>query len=643
MPAPPEPVALDAAFPPSRGGVRRLARHLSALGKAGAVWLFAVAAAAGVETLVAAQTRAAPGPGQGLLAQHSPVALAMGVAAVAALVALFWAVTNRLLATCLGVGALLAVVAQAHVRKMQVLGKPLMPWDLLNWRQIAVLLGSLASVGDWLGLVAVALALALVGLVLVSRRPRWRLRPLARVALAVVAATWLAVLVGSRAPALEAGFKTLGVVNALWDQPANVRRNGLLLSVLMNARSMLVTRRGYSREAVLSAMQPYRRRAASPTGSAGEAPDVIVVMGEATWDPTVLPGVEFSRDPMPTLRRLAAQQHAGSLLSPVFGGGTANAEFEVLTGIPTAMLPDGTYPYQHYLERPLRALPWVMREHGYRAVAVHAFHRWYWSRHHAYPLLGFEEFVSLEQMEPVPREGPYPSDEPMVDHVLAQLERGRGQPTFVLAIGMVTHQPYDYPRSPTPEVTVRGAALSERSVHLLENYASALHRADRALARLLQALEKRERPTLLVFFGDHLPTLGVEKRIYRETGFVSGAEPSLEERVRMARTALCSWSNYPVPDWPAELGMSFLGPQILRAAGIEPEGYFAFVDDLSHEAPVILRDAVKAGGQWYGGLDDPALPQAVRSRIDLQHLLGYDRLLGSAYGMQPVGHALAGR
>lgn len=608
----------------------------STFGRTLIVLLLAALFALGAEALVLAQSN----DGLAGLAHCNRFALGLAASAVAALLGLGWALCNRLLPAALAVAALLGLLAQAHVQKVQVLAKPLVPWDLLEWRQIAALLQSVASGHARLFALVLAglLGLGAGALFLLTRRARWPIHPATRLATAALCACYLFALVGWRSPQLRPLFERWEVVNVLWDNNANVRGNGLLLTLLLNVRSLAVSQPGYSKEAVAAALAPYAEPAA-PEKQPALRPDVVLYMGEAFWDPTLL-GVHFSRDPIPALRELWASSGARTLLSPAYGGGTANVEFEILTGIPLALLPEDSFPYQHYVTRPLESLPSLFRDRGYRTLAVHPFHSWYWARNVVYPLLGFERFIALEQMEPVPREGPYPSDEPLVDRLLQELDAADGQPTFALAISMVSHCPYLYERKPEPEVKVLDA-LAPETVHELENYASALFRADRALGRLVEALKTRSRPTLLVAFGDHLPALGKKRATYRETGFLPEGELTAlagEDAARQARVPLALWSNFPFEPPPAELGMPFLGPYVLRAAGIEPTGYFALLGDLSTRVTAVQSNLVRAGQRWYLGPKDPSLPAATRKEVDRLFLLGYDRLLGSGYGQQqPTG------
>lgn len=599
------------------------------------VLLLAGVLVAGTESLVAVQSRG------GLVGfdEIRYFSLFLATLLVAAMLGLGWALTNRLLPSVLLLLALLIVISQAHERKNAILAKALTPWDFFAARQILALFptvtpGSMAVLVLVLGSV---LILASCALFLLTCRPRWPLPLRARLLVAAICAWFMHALADWKSSPFQPLMKRMNVVNVLWDNHQNVERNGLLLSLVLNTRSIAVYQPGYSRESVLAYLGAHRQigSASAPVQSnqnASTKPDVILYMAEAMWDPTAL-GVRFSRDPIPTFRRLWSDSGQHTLLSPTYGGGTANAEFEILTGIPMAMFPDGSYPYQHYLSRPVESLASHFRDQGYKAVALHPFYSWYWARNSVYPLLGFQKFVSLEQMEPVPRQGPYPSDEPLADKLLQELDDDDPKPLFAFAISVVTHGPYLFELKTEPKIKVLDT-LPANTVKELENYATLLSYADRALGQLVERLKKRDRPTILIVFGDHLPALGKDKSIYRDTGFLDLDSGEPEQQARMARVPVALWTNVPgVPPPARDLGMSFFGAYVLRVSGMRPGGYFGLLDELSIRLPVLQQNLLKVDGRWYRGSRDPALPP--RNQSGCRRYLPARLRSPSRFGFQP--------
>jgi phosphoglycerol transferase MdoB-like AlkP superfamily enzyme len=576
------------------------------------------------------------------LHERNPWSMAISVGVITAVTGLLWTATNRLGVSLALVASGLLFTSSLHIRKLQLIGRPLLPWDFLEWRQVTSLAPTLLpGAGTVLALLAGLLLLALVGVGVraVSRgRPRFPVRGLARGGLAVASLAYLvAITFYSHMPLVPKAFMRFGVMHQVWDQRSNFQINGLPLMMLWNWEGLrLEPGAAYSAQGVRTALG---RDAEAPAAAPAEPVDVIIFMAESLWDPTQL-GVRFSTDPLPFLRGLSATHSSGHLISPAFGGGTANAEFELLTGMSASFVPDGAFPYQHYLLKPVEALPSLFRGAGYHTAAIHPFHAWYWSRDVVYPLLGFDEFQSLADFPAAKLEGPWVSDEEVVDRILQELS-DESRPQFVMAITMSTHGPYSLPLSGAEEVQVLGE-LSPDNKLLLTNYAHKIRQTDRALERLVRKLEARPRKTLLVVFGDHLPMLGPNYSLYRETGFLK--EPWTDaQRERMSEVPVVLWSNFAMPRQQVHLSMGMLAPRILEAAGMKPHGFFSFLTELSRAVPVVRGDLLKTSAGEYLPLSErnatSAAPGSSAEWLRRYRLLTYDRLAGESFSVTPAREA----
>ncbi|NMO22626.1 LTA synthase family protein [Pyxidicoccus fallax] len=564
--------------------------------------------------------------------------MAISVGVITGVTGLLWTATNRLGVALALVASGLAFTSAVHIRKLQLINRPLLPWDFLEWRQVTSLAPTLfPGSGTVLAILGGLLVLsAVVALVRAVRRgrPRFPLPGLARAGLAAASLAYLlAITFFQHLPLVPKAFVRFGVFHQVWDQRSNFQINGLPLMMLWNWEGLRLEPGGaYSAEAVRSALG---RDAEPPAPLPAEPVDVIVFMAESLWDPTQL-GVRFSTDPLPFLRGLSATHSAGHLISPAFGGGTANAEFELLTGMSASFVPDGSFPYQHYVLKPVEALPSLFRSAGYRTAAIHPFHGWYWSRDVVYPLLGFDTFQALVDFADAKLEGPWVSDEAVVDRILQQLSDER-QSQFVMAITMSTHGPYSLPLTGAEEVQVL-SEMSPDNKLLLTNYAHKIRQTDRALERLVRALEKRPRRTLLVVFGDHLPMLGPNYSLYRETGFLK--EPWTDaQRERMSEVPVVLWSNFALPKQDVHVSMGMFAPRILEAAGMKPHGFFAFLTDLARAVPVVKSDVLRSATNGYLPLSErdvaaPA-PGSPAEWLRRYRLLTYDRLVGDSFSVLP--------
>lgn len=546
----------------------------------------------------------------------SPRAVLVNGLLVGLLGASVLALTGRVVFSGAVTGAVLTLLALTHASTLATLGRPLFPWELLLARQAAnlwpyatVKFGVLPMLLGGVGLVLVLAASLRVG-----PRFAWRSRAVLAGAVAAICA-WLL-------PHPGHSLRPLGITNKHWVQLENYRENGLPLAFVLNLPAANVRApRGYSRERVEALLQRYP---ASP--GTGETPDVVVVMSESFFDVTRLPGVRFEADPLPTLHRLQREAASGTLYPPAFGGGTANTEFEVLTGHATRWLPAGSVPYQQYVHRPLPALPRQFAERGYRTSAVHLFRRWFWDRDRVYPQLGFQRFISEDD---VALEGGlfYPADTNLTRAVKAQLEASE-QPQFVFAISVEAHGPFEAHRYPGEALRVEGP-LDDAARGELGTYAEAIGHADRELGALLTFLEQRARPAVVVFFGDHLPSLTYT---LRQTGVLPAPDAlatlDVKRRAFLYEVPLVVWSSrHNEPRALGAFSTDYLGPVVLREAGAPVPPYARFLEATRARFPVVAPLLLaNAAGEWLD--EEPAELQQAR---DDWYLLEYDQLFGEDF------------
>ncbi len=608
-----------------RGGPGTSALHL--LGLWAAVCVLTVAA---YQSVIFAVLDGLPMWSAGL----GPGYFAANVAAVFALTALGHSLLGRWLPAQVLAHGCITILVLAHLGKMLALNRPLYLTDLASAGQVVSLLPSLVRTfpGLLAALAMVVLAIAL-GLVLAFRHPvrKARLRErllagaFATLAIAPLAA-WTHLI--PRGSNLDTTLR-----DQLWGGRDYFVQKGFVLASLLQLSLRTPSPEVYDEASVEAAL---RRAGLAPrAGPAlpGPLPDIVLYLGEAVWDPTVLP-VRFDRDPAPHLRRLLAGPVAGDMRVPVFGGLTPQTELEVLTGLSTDFFPMGTVVFQRYLHQPVPALPAYLRQLGYHTTAVHTNHGWFWDRARVFPLLGFERFVTLRDFDRPPMAGAFVSDVALVDRVVRECEAA--SPCFVFAISMASHGPYD--RLLPADQPVRVVSdLGRAPRTALEGYATTLAHADLALGRLVDRLGSWPRPVVVAGFGDHLPLLGPGFRVYRETGFRS-PRATPEEQERMHTTPVFVWSNRPLPPERLHCRASALGANVLRAAGLPLPLALAFADHVDTVAPTpaavpgklqddwwLLHHDLVFGSQYLAALD-PLLGPAWRRLA----LLSADHELGSA-------------
>ncbi|MBN8728349.1 MAG: LTA synthase family protein [Xanthomonadales bacterium] len=307
-------------------------------------------------------------------------------------------------------------------------------------------------------------------------------------------------------------------------------------------------------------------------------PDIVVVQSESYFDPAIMNGFE-AEGWLPELRRLQRIGAHGNLLVPTYGGGTIRTEFEVLTGLPLAFFPDLQYPYLGLKDFHIPGLPQALRSCGYETLAIHPNFGHFWNRVSVFGRMGFDRFFSGESVvfEGAERRGYYVADHELTRSILNELPDS-GPPRFIFAISMQAHGPYaniplDESRAAARDAIKVPDGVSPKGARVLRNFLVQLADADRELGHLADSLAVRERPTLLIFYGDHLPGLGEGYAL----GFKDG-RPANQQGVPY----LLINSQDPRTAEPVDLPSWMLASRITTAAGVHDDAWFILQQQLLH-------------------------------------------------------------
>lgn len=574
-----------------------------------------------------------------------PVEAGLNVVTILALLLIGWMLLGRL-----RLGAMLAIAVAFFVGlgsaiKGQTLGEPLFPWEIFLAKQVTHLPGlftDAASLTGWEGLSLAILLFACAWSVIKLPRGRAKLRY--RLLPGLLAAVWPYAMVFYSDTPLRNWYQLVP-----WDQPENYRMNGQLVSFASNARLCLIKRPAdYSAPRIMGLAETIRARAdalvATPAGTNGIPaspatqpsplrPNLVVIMSEAFWDPMLLPGVMFSSDPLAALRARSPGGKIQTAVSPSFGGQTSNVEFEFLTGLSLTPLPAGANPYQQYIMHEIPSLASLLGRRGYDAVAIHPYFKWYWNRDRVYPLLGFSRFIGEDDLVEPQRKGTYVTDATLMREVASILDQAKSE-TFIFAVTMQNHWPYLAGAHPDEPLTIQADMLEEEDRDLLLRYSQGARESVAALEWLIADLEKRERPSVLVFFGDHLPVLGNHFGVYRATGFLDPATESLtpEEQYRIRQVPILIHDTRRGAIAVPELSIKFLGPRVFSLLNEPLPPFHNFLNDLSRQWPV-LTGMFQVDG---AGRFNPQRPDEQGEWLREYRLLQYDLLFGGQYGRETL-------
>lgn len=242
-------------------------------------------------------------------------------------------------------------------------------------------------------------------------------------------------------------------------------------------------------------------------------PNIIVVLLESCFDVDEYPALSYNQDPIPYFHELEKNYSTGHLTVPVVGAGTCNTEFEMLTGMSCKFFGPGEYPQKTILKkRDCESTADVIKKLGYGTHVVHNNGGNFYSRANAFSQMGFDTFTSKELLDitdytPL---NTWPTDDILVGATKDALDSTKS-PDYCYTITVGTHG--DYPTEKViknPKIKVKVKGVDQGRQNQWEYYCNMLNNMDRFLKEYTDMLAKRGEPTLLICFGDHLPTMGLQ-------------------------------------------------------------------------------------------------------------------------------------
>ncbi len=241
-------------------------------------------------------------------------------------------------------------------------------------------------------------------------------------------------------------------------------------------------------------------------------PNIIMIQLESFFDPSYLTGYTMSEDPVKNFTSLKKSYASGFLTVPVVGAGTANTEFEILTGMSTDYFGAGEYPYNTVLKDSVtEAIPQILRQYGYTSTAIHNNTGTFYNRDIVFANMGFDRFIPQEYMynlEKTPNN--WAKDAALTDIMMDVLDMSE-TPDFIYTITVQSHGRYPSEEVlEKPSIRVTKKEDPEAAVYDLEYYVNMIHEVDEMVGDLVARLSARKEPTVLVLFGDHLPALGFD-------------------------------------------------------------------------------------------------------------------------------------
>ncbi|WP_163215799.1 LTA synthase family protein [Clostridium thermarum] len=525
---------------------------------------------------------------------------------------------------------ILVAIGYSNSKKISVLGEPLYPIDFYQIRNIKSLF---EMIGGSVSLLHIIGILLLCGtfVYLYKKLPKMKVS----IRLRVITFTLSIFVIYSYLHFSEGFINVLaagaGVEVVLWNQPENYETNGFVFGLLSNLENNVMEEpEAYSEETINQIVEKYKLKANEYNKqrnvlTKGEKPNIIFVMDETFWDPTRLESLSFSEDPIKELYEIMSKHSSGLLLSPEFGGNTANVEFEALTGLSMYNLIPSSIPYQQSLskESAFPSIVSLLEDKGYDTLAIHPYKKVFYSRDSVYSALGFNSFLGETDMKHISRlsENAYVSDQAVVDEVLDKLQN-TDSPMFIHAVTMQNHLPIQAGRHGTNSITITG--LEGELKEELETYSQGIKQSALAMRNLTDALSELTEPTIVVFFGDHLPSFSTS--VYEEAGFTK-ADPHESERLK-SETPLFIYSNFSMEKRALNtMSPAFLGVTLLDMLEQPLSPYYAMLQDIKSRIPGLKLDVMVDSDNNI----KTELTAEEKSLLEEYKLIQYDLLKGKKY------------
>lgn len=360
------------------------------------------------------------------------------------------------------------------------------------------------------------------------------------------------------------------------------RDYGLAYCFIMTSANAGISKpKGYSASEVSSILENKTKRGNDTSleskDDSKDHPNIIVLQMESFTVADDYSNIEVSEDPTPVFKKLYKEYSSGSFEVPACGAGTANTEFEVLTGISAKFFGPGEYPYKGKLrEETLENLAYITKAHGYRTSALHNHRALFYNRNEVYKNLGFDTFTSVEYMNNVSfTPTNWCKDTVLTDEIMEIMTESEER-DFMHVISVEGHGAYPKTqvfKNPYTEVT----AEDEETRWKYEYYLNECHEMDTFIGDLIERIEETGEPTVMLIYGDHIPALDVKEENYKQKDLYT--------------TRYVIWDNIGLKKEDKNIHSYQSGALLLKDAGLSHEGIiFDYQQTNSPKAADYLED-----------------------------------------------------
>ena len=356
--------------------------------------------------------------------------------------------------------------------------------------------------------------------------------------------------------------------------------------------------------------------------------NIIVIMNESFADLDHIAKVKTNTNVLSHWYSITDNVTRGWVQVPVFGAGTAESEYEMLTGNTKQFLALGSTAYEIYSHAQEYNLAWTLKSQGYKTIALHPYYGSNWNRSFVYPKMGFGEFISAENWGEETENIRWCASDSSAYKKIKELidNKQKGEKIFTFLVSFQNHGGYgeDSLCGYEPDVTLN----YDKKYPFAETYLSLIKESDNAFNELIEYYRSKDEPTMIVMFGDHFPSLdeGFYEELYgKELDYLE-----LEETQLMYQTPFMIWTNYERKSCAnLEMSANYLSSYILREAGLKMPLYNQFLLSLQEKINVIGMGAICGSDKkWY---DITELPAQYNDLINDYKILQYNNVIDHSH------------
>lgn len=335
-------------------------------------------------------------------------------------------------------------------------------------------------------------------------------------------------------------------------------------------------------------------------------PNVIFMLSEAFFDLDNVKEITFNKDTKEFFNSLEDKKNADTfnIITPVFGGASVNCEFEVLTGTNLINLWNKGYiPYNgYYLTGESKKAPNIIKElnnNDYKTIYYTPWGSTSFNSEKVYSNFGVDEkdYNVLKDERYV--KGYYLSEDKYIDSVLKKLKENKDNNTFIMTASAENHYPFEYDKFKKYDVNIKNTTLDKDFAKKVQSYAQGQYDQDKGLEKLYNSIQEIEEPTVVLYFGDHLPSIQDDngKQALFETSYFKTGNPDLNE-FREHTTKGAIFANYDIDLEDFDyINANYLGSYILNHLNLNTSNYFKYVENIRSIIPSFYGNNIYKNGK----------------------------------------------